>query len=116
MIFSTPWDLLLSTLLGVWLMAAPEVLGMQGAAATSNYVTGALVVTFAVIGGAEVARTVRYLNVLCGAWLIVAPFALGGSTPAAMWSSVVAGGLLIALSLPRGEVEERYGGWQRFIV
>src|SRR5688572_8449298 len=76
-IFATPWNLLLSTLVGAWLMAAPEVLGIGGAAATSHYVVGALAVTFAVIAGSEVARPVRFLNVLCGAWLLVTPFLLG---------------------------------------
>ena len=115
-IFSTPWNLVLSTLLGVWLMVAPELLAIHGAAATSNYIVGALAVTFAVIAGAEPARAVRYLNVLCGTWLVISLWLLGGSTPAATWGNLLAGLALILLSLPRGQVQERYGGWERFIA
>lgn len=115
-IFAMPWHLWLSAAIGVWLMAAPEVLGMRGAAATSDYIAGALVVTFAVIAGAEPARIVRYCNVAGGAWLLVAPFLLSGSTPAATWSNIFAGLALILLSLPRRKVKERYGGWERFIA
>jgi len=115
-IFAMPWHLWLSAAIGVWLMAAPEVLGMRGAAATSDYIAGALVVTFAVIAGAEPARILRYFNAAGGAWLLAAPFLLSGSTPAATWSNIFAGLALILLSLPRRKVKERYGGWERFIA
>ena len=54
---------------------------------------------------------------LRSAWLIAAPWLLPGATPIASWSEVIAGGALIALSLPRGKRSgEHYGGWDRYMV
>ena len=106
---------MLSALIGVWLMAAPSVLGLGGAAADSTHIAGALVVTLAVVAFAEPARLVRFLNVLCGVWVLLAPWILEGGTTAWPWSSVATGVALIALSFRRGPVEDHYGGWQRFI-
>src|SRR5207237_5667295 len=51
-----PGTLLTSAALGVWVMFAPPVFHTQGAAADSDHLVGALVVTFAVIACAEVVR------------------------------------------------------------
>ena len=110
-----PWNLLLSVGLGVWLMLAPSVLGTAGAAAHSVHLVGALIVTTAVIALADVGRAMRFLNIALGAWVIAAPWILAGATPASRWSDAIAGALVIVLSLARGPVVERYGGWQRYI-
>ena len=113
--FSAPWNLWLCTLVGAWLMAAPTLLGLAGGVADSAHVMGALVVTFSVIAFAEPSRLVRWLNMLCGLWVLLAPWLLEGGTPDWQWISVASGLALIALSLRCGPVEDRYGGWQRFI-
>ena len=113
---TAPWTLLASAALGVWLMAAPDVLGAAGRAADGDRLTGALVLSAAVIGTAEVGRALRFLNVLFGAWLLAAPWVLGGASTAAAAGDVAVGLALIALSLPRGAVRERYGSWDRYIV
>ncbi len=112
---NVPWNLLLSAALGVWLMAAPDLLSSQGAVANNNHLAGALVVTIAVIAMAEVARPLRFLNIPLGLWFIAAPWLLQGATAASTWNSVLVGLLLIPLSLPRGPVREQYSGWQRYI-
>ena len=112
---TAPWTLLASAVLGTWLMAAPDVLGTEGAFASSDRMVGALVVTFAMIALAEVARPVRLLNVLCGAWLLAAPWLLSGATPTGTWIDVFTGAALILLSFPRGAVRDRYGSWDRLI-
>ena len=111
-----PWSLLVSALVGVWLMAAPGVFGTEGAAADSNHLIGAVIATVAVIAMGEVARAGRFLNVLFGAWIIAAPWLLSGATPVATWNNVVVGAVVVLLSIPRGAVRERYGSWDRFIV
>lgn len=108
-----PWTLLLSAALGVWLMAAPAVLGVTGTAANGHYVTGALIVTWAVIAFGEVVRPVRLLNVPLGLWVAVSPWVLTGATGVSRWSDVFVGLLLMVLSIRRGRVEERFGGWNR---
>ncbi len=105
------WNLLLSAGLGVWLMFAPAVFGTTGRAADSDHLFGALVITFAVIAMAEVARVVRFINILFGAWLVAAPFILNGFTTISTFSDLAAGAALILLSFPRGKIRGRYGSW-----
>jgi uncharacterized membrane protein len=112
---ATPWILLVSVGLGVWLMLTPSVLGTTGAAADSNHLVGALIVTTTVIALADVGRAARFLNILFGAWVIAAPWILSGATPASRWSDAIVAALVILLSLRRGPVGERYGTWERFI-
>jgi uncharacterized membrane protein len=110
-----PWNLLLSVGLGVWLMLTPWVLRSTGAAAHSDHLVGALIVTAAVIALADVGRSARFINILFGAWVIAAPWLLGGATPGSRWSDAIAGALVILLSLRRGPMGERYGTWERYI-
>ena len=110
-----PLTLILSAGLGVWLMFEPSVLGTAGSAADSNHLAGALVVTFALIALAEVARAARFANILIGAWIVISPWMMSGAGITAKWSGVAAGITVILLSLPRGPILQRYGGWERFI-
>lgn len=113
---TAPWTLLLSCVLGVWLMFAPAVFGTTGRAADSDHLVGALIVTFAAIAMAEAGRAVRFMNVLFGAWLVIAPFILSGFTTRALINGIIAGIVLVLLSLPRGRVRDRYGEWDPYIV
>ena len=110
-----PWTLVASTAIGVWLMAAPAVLGTDGTAADSNHLVGALVVCVSVIAMAEVGRVARFVNVAFGAWLAVSPLLVHGGTAASTVGVILAGTALIALAVPRGPIRERYGAAARFI-
>ena len=112
---NVPWTLLLSCAIGVWLMFTRLTLGTSGSMANSDHLAGALAVTVAVIAMAEVARPLRFINVLFGFWLIAAPWILSGTSTVAAWGSVFAGIALVLLSLPRGTVSHRYAGWDRYI-
>ncbi|MGQ0538987.1 MAG: SPW repeat domain-containing protein, partial [Gemmatimonadaceae bacterium] len=111
-----PWTLGISAALGLWVMASPAVFGVPGSAAGSHYIAGALVTTVAVIATAEVGRALRFVNVLLGVWIASAAWTLGYASSAARWSGLVVGLAVIALSIPRGAVRERYGTWARTIV
>lgn len=106
-----PWSLVATMALGLWLMFAPSVFGTRGAAANSDHLVGALVITIAGIATAEVTRAGRWLNLLLGGWLIAVPWLLEGAGPAARWNDVIVGVLLIGLSFVIGTVRERYGSW-----
>jgi uncharacterized membrane protein len=110
------WTLVVSALLGIWLMFAPAVFQSQGAAANNDYLVGALVITFAVIGLGEITRIARWLNLFFSAWLIVAPWVLTGSVIGSQWNNAIVGVLLIGLTIPRGQVKERFGTFDRYIV
>ncbi|MEO5814947.1 MAG: vitamin K epoxide reductase family protein [Gemmatimonadaceae bacterium] len=110
-----PWNLLVSVALGIWLMFTPSVLGSADAAAHSDHLLGALIVTFAVMALADVGRALRFVNILFAALVIAAPWVVSGATSSSRWSDLIAGVLVILFSVPRGAVGERYGSWQRFI-
>ena len=110
-----PWNLLLSTGLGLWLMASPSVFGSTGTAAHSDHLLGAIIVTISVISLADVGRAMRYLNVLLGVAVIAAPWVVGGASTTSRWNDAIAATLVILLSLPRGKVNERYGTWKHLI-
>lgn len=111
-----PWTLLVSGLIGFWLMASPALFGSSGTAANNEYLVGPLVAVFAAAAMAEVGRAARFVNVLFGVWLIAAPWLLGGATTGSTVNDMIAGAVLVALSIPRGVVRDQYGGWQPYIV
>lgn len=113
--FSAPWNLWLSTMVGVWLMAAPTLLHMGGRVADSTHIVGALVVTFSVVAFAEPARLARYPNIPLGLWLILSAWSFDNVAYGWPWISLGSGLVLIMLNLRRGPINERYGDWQRFI-
>ena len=110
------WPLLGSALVGIWVMAAPWVFGTTGPAFRFESVFGALAVVTAFVAWAEVTRAVRFLNVLIGLLIAVATWFFPDVSLAARLNDLVAGLLLITLSVPRGPLRDRYGGWDPFIV
>lgn len=110
-----PWNLWLSALIGLALLFTRLWPGVEGNLAHVHHVIGALVLTVVSIAAAEVARRARWLNFVLGLALIASPFALAGDT-AALLVSVLAGAALLALSIRRGPVYERYGAWDRMIA
>jgi len=110
------WPLLGSALVGVWVMAAPWVYGTTGPAFRFESIFGALAVVTAFVAWAEVTRAVRFLNVLIGLLIAVATWFFPDVSLAARLNDLVAGLLLITLSVPRGPLRDRYGGWDPFIV
>jgi nucleoside-diphosphate-sugar epimerase len=112
---SLPWNLLLSGLIGLWLLFTRLTLGSTGAMANADHVMGFLVLTILSIAAAEPTRAVRYLNVLSGLTLLATPFLFGAGSAATI-GSMVCGVALIVLSLKRGPIRERYGAWTKLIV
>jgi hypothetical protein len=110
-----PWLLSAQIVIGTWLMAVPDVLRSTGAAANSDHLVGALILTIAAVAMAEVTRAARFLNTAIGLWMLAAPWLLGGFTPAAFWNELIAGALLIAVTLPKGQIFESYAGWDKYV-
>lgn len=114
---TVPWTLLASSLLGAWLMISRLIFGTAGAAANSDHLLGALIMTVAVCAMAEVARPLRFLSLPFGLWLMVAPWLLAETTVGGSANDVIVGVLAIGLSLPRGlRSAEHYGAWDRYVV
>ncbi len=112
-----PLTLLFSTALGIWLTFTRLTFDSSGAMANSDHLVGLLVVTFSIIAFSEVARSVRFINILFGVWLIAAPWLLTGiSSSLATANSIVCGALLVALAIPRGTIKDSYASWDRYII
>ncbi|MEP7347115.1 MAG: vitamin K epoxide reductase family protein, partial [Gemmatimonadaceae bacterium] len=111
-----PWNLVISVILGIWLMGAPGVFQTSGTVANSDQVLGALVVTVAVIVLAEVARAARFINIVLALFVIVLPWLIGGGTLASGLNDLIVGILIIGLSIPPGQIKNTYGNWNPLVV
>ncbi|WP_022697826.1 vitamin K epoxide reductase family protein [Euryhalocaulis caribicus] len=110
-----PWNLVLSLLIGLWLMFTRLTLGAEGMMANADHLIGSLVITASIIALAESARPVRFMNAGLGVALILTPLILGVPSVQTI-AGIVAGLVLIALSFRRGAVTRTYGGLDRFLV
>ncbi len=112
---STPWTLVASAAIGVWLMFAPSALGMTAMSAHIAHLGGALVVTISVIAMGEIVRTLRLVNILLGLILAIGPWVADGAGLGAQLNATACGLAAAALALPRGRITERYGAWTAWI-
>ncbi len=112
---SLPWTLALTMLVGIWLMFTRLTLDSSGDMANAEHLIGAMVLTVAVTAMADVARPVRFLNILFAAGLLIVPFVYG-ITGLHLVATIVAGIAIILLSLPKGRITGSYGSYSRFIV
>jgi hypothetical protein len=103
------WPHFLCTAIGVWLMAAPQMLGYGGAAETNDHIVGPLIVTFSCSAAFQSVRGLRWVSAGLGAWLLVAPLVLGYEREPLI-NSMLAGGAVLLLSLIRGPMTQRFGG------
>ncbi len=112
-----PWPLAASMALGVSLMLTRVTFGTTGTMANSDHIAGALVITISIIATAEVARALRFLNIVAGVWIVSAPLFLAGASIAATLGDIAVGAVIIGLNLRRGKrSSEHYAGWDRYIV
>ncbi len=65
-----PWNLILTSFLGLWMMFVPTLFGSYQTAADIEHLGGALILTFSVISMGEVIRSGRFLNVIIGLIII----------------------------------------------
>lgn len=112
---------LVNIALGVWLMAAPAVLGYSTTSALANGIdrtVGPLVVSAAIVAIWPEVRPVRWTNVALGLLLAIGtPIAalLGDLPVAAVVNAVVTGVAVAAAGSVRGEVDARFGGGWRSV-
>ncbi len=113
---SFTWPLLGSALVGAWVMASPWVFGTTGPAFRFESILGALAVVIAFVAWAEVTRAARLLNVLVGLVIAIVIWFLPDVSTAARLNGLISGVFLITLSVPRGPIRDRYGGWDPLVV
>ena len=112
---TTPWNLLLSTLVGIWLMFSPGFIQLADPISIEDHILGALATAISVIAMAEPIRALRYLNILFGLCLAISPWVFQDAS-LNYGDNLICGALLVALSVPRGKVVEKYGKLDKFII
>jgi len=110
-----PWNLALAGLVAASLLFTRLTFGAEGTMADADHLIGFLALTVISLAAAEVARPLRYCLIPLGAALLMTPFLFEASVSHTI-ASVVTGVLLVALSVRRGAIRERYGSWNRRIV
>ncbi len=92
----------INLLLGVWLIAAPFILGYAEVTPRWNdIILGILIGGVALIRMMSPTRSTTWLswaNVLFGVWLIVAPFILGYASSVPLWNDIILGVIVTGLS------------------
>lgn len=103
---SFSWNLIVSSLIGFWMMfLQPHIFNPLEA------IIGALVITFSIISFGEVLRGLRWINVLLG--LLFALLAIHSDY---MAYHIILGIAIILLAIPKGAIRYSYGKWNQFIV
>lgn len=111
---SLPWNMALAGLVALALLFSRLTIGAEPGIANLHHVIGFLGLTIISVAAAEVARTIRYLNVPLGVALMGAPFMMDMGQ-AEIAASLVGGALLALLSIPRGRIRARHGDWNKWI-
>jgi hypothetical protein len=103
---------ILSCLIGIWLMAAPAMLGYHGPARINDQTCGPLIASLAIISLWEVTRGLRWLTVALGFWLMLAPLVLHYGTWTSAVNNLACSLMLVICAVIPGRKTHRFeGGW-----
>lgn len=105
------WARIVNTVLGLWLMVAPAILGHQAdkTAASIDHIIGPLVGSLAVIAMCESVRPMRWGNVALGLLLVALHLVLGSPGPARL-NALLVGPVIAACASVRGPLKHSLGG------
>jgi hypothetical protein len=114
---SAPWTLLVSIIIGVGIVALPDNMNIpiKATVADVNHLCGSLIVVVAVISMGEVVRVTRYVNILLGLALAAIPWLIEDTEISVKIIDVLAGIIVVALSVTRGIKKEQYGLWDKYV-
>ncbi|MGK7394440.1 MAG: vitamin K epoxide reductase family protein [Candidatus Cyclobacteriaceae bacterium M3_2C_046] len=112
---SFPRTLILSSIIGIWLMFSPWVFGLTDWAANFNHLGGALIVVTSVIAMGEIIRTLRVLNILLALVVIIGTWTAQGAGIPGQINAIVTGILVIISAVPIGTIKQQYGMWDSYI-
>lgn len=106
------WAQITNTVLGVWLMFAPAVLGHgDSLLAKFDRTAGPWVASVSLVAISQISRSARWLSLPASLFLIVAPWFVDAPTASKINSAVI--GVVMTLLVPVGSPDQRrYGnGW-----
>ena len=109
------WNLLVTGLIGGYLMFSPYLLQSKGMLAVMEYIIGPFMVTFSVVAMVEVYRAARLINIFLAVSLVLIALIWPEAHAAANWNAIIAALLVIVVAWRQGTIRERYGSWERYI-
>lgn len=112
---SIPSNLMACTLIGAWVMCSPALFSAQEMASDLMHFSGALIVTFAIVAMAQVARPLRFMSTIFGCVLAVAIWFVEGGNLFYQVNATVSGLFLIYFSWGLGTIEDRFGSYDRVV-
>ncbi len=114
---SFPWTLSACSILGVVIMFLPTGFGVDitTTVADIGHLGGALIVTVSVISMGEVVRVIRYVNVPLALAIAGVPWFVEQPPTGYAITCTLIGLAVAALSIPRGQITESYGSWDRYV-
>ena len=114
---SIPWNLGLSTLMGIGLVFVPFFFGVDigTMAAHIFHLSGFLIIVVSVICMGEIVRVGRYLNIVLGLALAIGPWLTDDSTLTMNLIGTIAGVLVGILVFRKGPIRESYGLWEKYV-
>jgi uncharacterized membrane protein len=107
-----PWNLIVSAVLGCFLMFSPAPFHVPHAEAASDHIIGSLVVTISIMAMAEVFRKARFANIVLALWVIAYSFVFLKTPHGFSLYHILWGVLLILASIPRGKILQTYSSWK----
>lgn len=111
-----PLNLIISALLGCWLLLLNRFFTLPDLMQKSLDVLGALIVVFSIISWAEVIRSLRYANIVLALIMAIMPFVMPESaTLLIAGPTLLIAAAVMICSIPRGKIKEKYGNWDKRI-
>jgi len=104
------WGQIFNIGLGIWLMAAPQLLDYHHVAADNDHIIGPVVTSFAIIALSGCTTAVGKYNIPLGAWLLFAPWVLDYDKDISIANDIVTGVLIIIFALFKRTTNNQYGG------
>jgi len=108
-----PMGLMASIGVGGWLMFSPTLFAIGKPASGLIYFSSALILTFAIIALSEIARPVRFLNIIVGTILAVGIWLIAGSSLEARWVVTLSSFAILVLSFPKGKFRKHFGSYDK---
>lgn len=106
-----PMALVGSIILSTGLMFLPTLFSIEKPSSSLIYFSAALIFTFAIIATSEIARPVRFLNIILGAFLAIGIWFSGGVTDEARWIVTLTSVFILLLSFPKGKFKHHFGSY-----
>lgn len=105
------WTQIVTILAGLFIMITPNLFDYDKALSNQNFITGPLIITFAITAIWEVNRNARWLNIPVAAWLIFYSIIYGNGQD--IYPNIIAASLIIILAIIKRKGKGMYGGGWR---